>query len=54
MKYKYILMLYKQYCESVGKPYDEYNIITDNEFVIYLSLLKKQISNYEKYWFYNK
>lgn len=49
MKYKYILMLYKQYCDSIGKPYDKYNIMTDTDFVIYLSLLKKQIPNYERY-----
>lgn len=49
MKYKYILMLYKQYCESVGKSYDKYKLMTDNEFIAYLSLLKKQVSSYKKY-----
>lgn len=49
MKSKYMLLLYKQYCESVGKKYDKFNIITDTEFIIYLSLLTKCTINYGNY-----
>lgn len=49
MKSKYILLLYKQYCESVGKQYDKFNIITDTEFIIYLSLLTKRTIDYGNY-----
>ena len=49
MKSKYILLLYKQYCESVGKQYDKPDIITDTEFIVYLSLLTKRTMNYGNY-----
>lgn len=49
MKSKYILLLYKQYCDSLGKHYDTFNIITDTEFIIYLSLLTKRTINYANY-----
>ena len=49
MKSKYILLLYKQYCDSVGKQYDIFNITTDTEFIIYLSLLTKRTINYANY-----
>lgn len=49
MKSKYLLFLYKQYCESVGKKYDKFNIITDTEFIIYLGLLTKRTINYGNY-----
>lgn len=49
MKSKYILLLYKQYCDSVGKQYDKFNVMTDTEFIIFLSLLTKQTINYGNY-----
>ena len=49
MKSKYILLLYKQYCDSIGKEYDMFNIITDIEFVKHLNILKKQTMSYGNY-----
>ena len=49
MKSKYILLLYKQYCETVGKQYDKFNIIVDIEFIKYLSFLVKRTIDYANY-----
>lgn len=49
MKSNYILLLYKQYCNSIGKKYDKFNIIADTEFIMYLSSLTKQTINYANY-----
>jgi len=49
MKSKYILLLYKQYCDSIGKQYDKFNILTDTEFIAYVSLLTKRTIDYGNY-----
>lgn len=52
MQSKYILLLYKQYCDSIGKRYDYLNITKDNNFVIWLYSLLKQTIDYSKYLSY--
>ncbi len=52
MKSKYILLLYKQYCEAVGKQYNKFGVTTDMGFIIYLSLLTKRTMDYGNYLSY--
>lgn len=49
MKIKYIFNLYKQYCASIGKEYNEFNIINDFEFILWIESLSKQTKLYGEY-----
>lgn len=52
MKSKYILLLYKQYCDSIGKEYDYLNITKDNNFVMWLYSISKETIDYSIYLSY--
>lgn len=49
MKIRYILYLYKQYCSSLGKEYNQLNIFSDFDFIVWLELLNKQTYLYRTY-----
>ena len=45
----YLLNLYKQYCRSVGKDYEEFNIFGDKDFKGWLNDLKDRLTIYSDY-----
>ena len=45
----YLLLLYKQFCDSIGKKFCEYNILKDQDFVPWLINLKKDSMEYVKF-----
>ena len=49
MKSKYILCLYEQYCNSIGKEYIELNIFTDINFINWIESLVNKTKLYSKY-----
>ena len=49
MKSKYMLSLYKQYCESLGKAYFELNIFTDIDFINWVGTLGDRTKIYTSY-----
>lgn len=49
MKSEYLFCLYNQYCKSVGKKYDKFNILNDIDFVEWVSRLYKQTKMYGDY-----
>lgn len=49
MKSEYLFCLYYQYCKSVGKKYDKFNILNDTDFVEWVSRLYKQTKMYGDY-----
>lgn len=46
MSSNYLLLLYKQFCDSICKEYCEYNILNDQEFAPWLLNLKKSSVEY--------
>ena len=48
----YLLLLYKQFCNSVGKKYCEYNILNDPDFAPWIINLKKSSQEYADYLSY--
>lgn len=45
----YLLLLYKQFCNSIGKEYCEYNILNDQYFASWLLNLKKSSIEYANF-----
>lgn len=45
----YLLLLYKQFCDSIGKEYCEYNILNDQDFAPWLLNLKKTSIEYASF-----
>lgn len=46
MYFNYILNLYKQYCESIGKEYCKTKILYDNDFIFWILSLKENTKEY--------
>ena len=49
MNIGYIFNLYRQYCLAVGKVYDKFNLLNDNDFFLWIKLLKTQTEIYSYY-----
>ena len=49
---KYILFLYKQFCDSLGKEFDEVNIFEDNDFISWIINMQKVSKEYVNFLSY--
>ena len=49
MNIGYIFNLYRQYCLAVGKVYDKFNLLNDDDFFLWIKLLKTQTEIYSYY-----
>lgn len=45
----HIFNLYKQYCLATGKVYDKFNLLNDDDFFLWIKLLKTQTEIYSYY-----
>ena len=43
---KYILLLYKQFCDSLGKKFNEVNVFEDNDFISWIINMQKVSKEY--------